>query len=98
MQKKDVNSSDIQGLTKIEALVFLGSKGFSATEAQEFYTENKPMRVGFTAIFYSELEKGPMDDEAFEAILKTGSDNTRRHRSHFDGVRRLANAIHAAKK
>ena len=92
-----VQPEEIAGLTKIEALVYLGSKGMDAKAATEFYNEHKTARAGITAGFYALLVEGPMDDAAFQEWLKTGSDNTRRHESHFNAIRELANRIHGSK-
>lgn len=93
-----VQPEDIAGLTKIEALVFLGSKGLDAKAATEFYNEHKTSRTGITAGFYEKLVAGPMSDESFQEWLKTeGTENTRRHESHFNAIRELANKIHGSK-
>lgn len=95
--KVNVKPEEIAGLTKIEALVYLGSKGMDAKDASEFYNEHKTARAGITSGFYDLLAAGPMDAEAFQEWLKTGTDNTRRHESHFNAIRELANRIHASK-
>lgn len=92
-----VQPEDIAGLTKIEALVYLGSQGLDAKSATEFYNEHKTQRAGITAGFYASLVAGPMNDEGFAAFLASGTDNTRRHESHFRAIMDLANAIHSGK-
>ena len=93
-----VQPEEIAGLTKIEALVYLGSKGLDAKAATEFYNEHKTARAGITAGFYAKLVEGPMDDATFQEWLKSeGTDNTRRHESHFNAIRELANKIHGSK-
>jgi hypothetical protein len=39
-----------------------------------------------------------MSVEAFDAFLKPESDNVRKNRANFDGVRKMANAIWELKK
>jgi hypothetical protein len=91
--KTEVN---IEGLTKLEALVALGAAGFDAKAAKEYYEANKPEPVPpFKARFYAELAEGPMSVERFEALIAGESDNIRAHRSAHLAVFEMANAIWA---
>lgn len=46
------------------------------------------------ARFYAELKEGIMDDESFEEWISEQSDNAQKHKSHYNGIRKLANEIH----
>lgn len=53
---------------------------------------------GFKADFFAELEKGPMDPEAMDAFLADKSENVRKNRANWNGIRGMANRIWEAKK
>lgn len=47
---------------------------------------------------FDKLQKGKMSDKEFEDWLnKEGTDNTRRHKTHWDAIRKMANAIWESK-
>lgn len=94
-----LKASDIEGKTKVESLVYLGSRGLEAKAATKFYEDNKPERkAGFAARFYELLESGILAEKDFDALLASESDNVKNHRSHYGAIRELTNSIHAAKK
>jgi len=86
----------IDGLDKNAAITKLIASGeYDFKDANKFWVENRPTRgTGFAARFYAELETGPMTEEDFDKILAVESSNTINHRSHFNAIRELANAIH----
>lgn len=53
--------------------------------------------TGFKAEFFAELEKGSMSAEALDVFLSGRSDNVRKNRANWDGIRRMANKIWEAK-
>ena len=53
--------------------------------------------TGFAANFYDQLREAPMSDADFDALIATGSNNVQKHKSHYNAIRELANAIHAQK-
>ena len=90
---------NIEGMTKNEAMTALINAGYDFNGANKYWIENRPERgTGFKARFYAELEKGAMSVEAFDAFLNPESDNVRKNRANFDGVRKMANAIWELKK
>ena len=93
---KDAKSvPSIEGLSKNEAITALISEGgMDFAEANKYWIENRPERgTGFKARFYAELEKGIMDAEAFNKFLEPESDNVKKNKANFDGVRKMANRI-----
>lgn len=91
------NIPSIEGLKKSEALTVLIQSGLDFEEANNYWKDNRPTATGFVGAFYAELKKGAMSEKDFDAILETGSDNTRKHRSHYNAIRELTNTIHANK-
>jgi hypothetical protein len=82
---------NIEGMTKNEAMTALINAGYDFNGANKYWIENRPERgTGFKARFYAELEKG--------AMSVPESDNVRKNRANFDGVRKMANAIWELKK
>lgn len=76
--------------------------GLSPAEAKAycdmlFVKEGKATASGYAADFYSKLKDGPMNNEAFEQWIKAGSQNVMRHKTHYNGIREMANAIWAKK-
>lgn len=98
MSNKDteVKTVVIDGLDKNAAITKLIQSGMDFKAANKYWVDNRPERgTGFAARFYAELEKGPMTEKRLDEVLAVESANTINHRSHFNGVRELANAIHA---
>lgn len=97
-KKVEVEGFELDGLTKIECIVYLAGKGFNAKEAVKFYDENKPARkAGFAARFYAILEDGVLSEADFKAMLADESENVQNHESHYGSIRELTNAIWDAK-
>lgn len=92
-----MTDSIIDGMSKDEAMTFLISdQGMTFKEAGEFWVENRPERgTGFAARFYAALESAEMDDDAFADFLDGESKNVVAHKSHYDAIRKLANAVRA---
>lgn len=96
MTKKSV---DIAGLKKGEAMEALIRAGYGFAEAEKYWKDNGAApKVGFAAAFYAELEKGPMAEDEFNALIDANSANVQRHRSHYNNIRALANAIWESKR
>jgi hypothetical protein len=91
-------NTQIDGMSKDEALTSLIQGGMSFKEASEFWAENRtPRATGFKSFFYGELLKGTMDEATMDKFLADASENVQKHRSAYEGIRNLANAIHAQK-
>ena len=55
-------------------------------------------RVGFRSQFYGWLQEGPRDmAEVQDYVTEFGSENDKRHLTHYQGIAELANAIHRNK-
>ena len=78
----------IDGLKKGEALTILIQSGMDFVEAEKYWKENRPTGgTGWTAMFYGKLEEGKMTESELDELMKLGSENTRRHKSHFNAIR-----------
>lgn len=51
-------------------------------------------KTGYAAEFYDLLRSKPMSDKEFDAWINAGSENVKRHKSHYNEIRLLANDIH----
>lgn len=84
----------IEGLKKGQAIEAGIVAGMSYDEAVQNWVDNRPERgSGFAARFYAELESGYMTDDEFDAIIKSDSVNVFKHKSHYDSIRGLVNAV-----
>jgi hypothetical protein len=90
---------DITGMKKADAMTSLIQNGLSFTEAEAYWKANKSgtRADGFAGQFYAMLEQGVMTDEAFNQVIAAGSENVQRHKSHYNGIRLMANKIWSAK-
>ena len=74
-----------------------GIEGKEATKLIEQAGISGSVSTGFAANFYDQLRKAPMSDADFDALIAGGSNNVQKHKSHYNAIRELANAIHAQK-
>jgi len=74
-----------------------GIEGKDATKYIEKAGISGSVSSGFAAGFYAELTEKPMSDKRFEEIITGGSSNVQKHKSHYNAIREMANAIHASK-
>ena len=94
MAKQNVS---IEGLKKDEALTVLIQSGLTFKEAEAYWKQNRPTSTGFAANFYAVLESGTMSYDDFDTMISLGSKNVQNHRSHYNAIREMANAIWAQK-
>lgn len=89
-----------EGKTKAQVKGYLLLEGIPEAEAGDILRElGLTRKMGdFRDWLYSELAKGPMTKESFKAALKSATENSKKHESHYNGIRELVNKVHAAKK
>lgn len=88
-----------KGADKAKVKGFLMFEGMKETDANKALKELGLIRKmgNFRDELYVALEKGPMDEKAFKALIAVATENAKRHESHYDGVRKLVNGVWAAK-
>ena len=74
-----------------------GIEGKDATKLIEQAGISGSVSTGFAANFYDQLRASPMSEADFDALIASGSNNVQKHKSHYNAMRELANAIHAQK-
>lgn len=89
---------NIDGLKKAEALTHLIRGGLDFAEAEKYWKEHgSKIQTSVASVFYDMLRDGPMDDETFEEWIAGGSDNVKKHKSHYNQIRLMANDVWSAK-
>ena len=85
---------------KVKVKGYLLFSGVSEKEANETLKSLGLVRKmsNFRDVLYARLEKGPIAEKDFKALVATGSANTKAHEKYFWGIAKLANDIWAAKK
>jgi predicted RNase H-like HicB family nuclease len=103
---KNTTVPSIAGLKKEEAMGTLVAHFLTQgkpiaealAEAKVLWEESKGQGGrGETARFYTLLETGPMNDQAFSEWLEGTTENNRNHKSQFQAIRLMANRIWASK-
>lgn len=89
-----------QGKTKAQIKGYLLLEGVPEAEAADVLKALGLTRVmgDFREWLYTELAKGPMTKETFKAQLKTATENSKKHESHYWGIVELCNKVHAKTK
>lgn len=88
------------GKTKAQIKGYLLLEGVPEAEAADVLKALGLTRVmgDFREWLYTELAKGPMTKETFKTQLKTATENSRKHESHYWGIVELCNKVHAKTK
>lgn len=78
-----------------EAIMLKGKVPFSQVAKVYKALGYVTVRTSYVNAFYDLLRDKPMSDAQFETWVGKQSKNGRKHKSHFDAIRLLANDIHA---
>lgn len=89
-----------EGKTKAQVKGYLLLEGVAESEASDILRASGLTRKmgDFRDWLYAELAKGPMNEVDFKRVLASATDNAKKHESHYDGIRKLVNAVHAKAK
>ena len=96
--KKAIGNVDGKSADEIKLLIIQkGKVPFSKVAAVYKELGFMTARKSYASEFYDLLRAGKMTDIAFKSWISAGSKNVKAHEKHYDGIRILANDIHAAK-
>ena len=74
---------------------YFATGGNDIGEALKSWAESRgDTGAGFKAEFFAELERGVMDAAALDTFLADRSDNVKKNKANWDGIRKMANRIH----
>ena len=83
------------GANKAKVKGFLLFEGLSEAEANKALKQLGLIRAmgEFRDELYDRLAKSNLGEAEFKAMIAKATDNAKKHESHYDGIRKLANAI-----